>query len=370
MVVDAWPGAWRGAPVPSALRALVRCPPGAYLPESAAAAATAKLHAHWDALLRLGYRPRATYGHSARRSVRRGFVTYESPLWPRPAHCFESADAVGPRLVRDEPPGTCEPDGQTCDKYRVSRAYRFVWHHVWKVATTTLSPYLSCNFDALPVGGLLRSLPAPLPGYLQVGTAREPLKRFVSAVQEVYLRVRIRPNGTRCLHRKVPWIRTAMNGVDGACAAADEPMSDGALAAVFRQMVADVECGRAFPNVQHMYSQSLFLGANTSVPQPVDLLLRLESLSDDVQTLKRAVGYNGDERCPLKQERAAAEKPRGAPAPNALRAVLAAAPELMQSICNVFIQDFLCLGYPLPDGCAVEPEAPAARQVSELGVRA
>ena len=64
---------------------------------------------------------------------------------------------------------------------------------------------------------------------------------------------------------------------------------------------------------------------------------------------------------PLKQERAAAEKPRGAPAPNALRAVLAAAPELMQSICNVFIQDFLCLGYPLPDGCAVEPEAPAAR---------
>ena len=165
------------------------------------------------------------------------------------------------------------PDGQTCDKYRVSRAYRFVWHHVWKVATTTLSPYLSCNFDALPVGGLLRALPAPLPGYLQVGTAREPLKRFVSAVQEVYLRVRIRPNGTRCLHRKVPWIRTAMNGVDGACAAADEPMSDGALAAVFRQMVADVECGRAFPNVQHMYSQSLFLGANTSVPQPVDLLL-------------------------------------------------------------------------------------------------
>ena len=205
------------------------------------------------------------------------------------------------------------------------------------------------------------ALPAPLPGYLQVGTAREPLKRFVSAVQEVYLRVRIRPNGTRCLHRKVPWIRTAMNGVDGACAAADEPMSDGALAAVFRQMVADVECGRAFPNVQHMYSQSLFLGANTSVPQPVDLLLRLESLSDDVQTLKRAVGYRGDERCPLKQERAAAEKPRGAPAPNALRAVLAAAPELMQSICNVFIQDFLCLGYPLPDGCAVEPEAPAAR---------
>ena len=61
------------------------------------------------------------------------------------------------------------------------------------------------------------------------------------------------------------------------------------------------------------------------------------------------------------QERPAAEKPRGAPAPNALRAILAAAPELMQSICNVFIQDFLCLGYPLPDGCAVEPEAPAAR---------
>ena len=53
----------------------------------------------------------------------------------------------------------------------------------------------------------------------------------------------------------------------------------------------------------------------------------------------------------------ASEKPRGAPAPKALRAVLNAAPELLQAVCNVFMQDFLCLGYPLPEGCDVEPAA-------------
>ena len=275
--------------------------------------------------------------HAARRSVRRGFVTYESLLWPRPAHCFESADAVGR--------GSCatsrrarSPTGRRATS-TACRARTASCGTTWKVATTTLSPYLSCNFDALPVGGLLRALPAPLPGYLQVGTAREPLKRFVSAVQEVYLRVRIRPNGTRCLHRKVPWIRTAMNGVDGACAAADEPMSDGALAAVFRQMVADVECGRAFPNV-HTCTRSRS-SSREHVVRTVDLC-SARSLGD-VQTLKRAVGYNGDERCPLRERRHREAAGRAA----RMRSARFSPPRpSVQSICNVFIQDFLCLGYP------------------------
>lgn len=294
----------------------------------------------------------------------RGFVTYESGLWPRPSHCSAPHGPRPPRPVRDVPPGTCEPDGLTCDKYRVSRRYRFVWHHVWKGGTTSLSPYLSCNMDALPVPGLLRALPAPLPGYLHVGTAREPLKRFISAFQEVYSRVRLKPRG--CLHRNVPWMRVAMGGNESGCAPADEPLPAAQLLSIFRQFVRDVQCSWHFPNVEHLYTQSLFLGGNTSVPQPVDLLLRLESLDADIERLKHAVGYRQADTCPLRSERVAADKPRGVPSQPSLRALLESDPALLQDVCNVYMQDYLCLGYPLPRGCEVIPPGRPTDEAPEL----
>ena len=282
----------------------------------------------------------------------------------------------------DEPPGTCEPVGTHCDKWRISRRYRFIWHHVWKGGTTSLSPYLSCNMYALPVAGLLRRLPAPPPGYLHVGTAREPLKRFLSAFQEVYARVRVRSSssssstpggeGTRCWHRRVPWLLVAMTRAaephPEVCAEADTALDAPSLRAVFRQFIADVECGTRFANGEHLYSQALFLGGNTSTPQPIDLLLRLESLETDLQTLKRAVGYAEPvDACPLRTERVASEKPRAVPASYALRSLLRDEPELLQSVCNVYMQDYICLGYPLPEGCRLLPSR-AAQPPSTMNI--
>ena len=56
--------------------------------------------------------------------------------------------------------------------------------------TTSLSPYLTCNMDAVPTAGLLRTDAASVgllggPAVLHVGTARTPLPRFLSAFQEV-----------------------------------------------------------------------------------------------------------------------------------------------------------------------------------------
>ena len=369
----------------AAERALLCCPPGRYQGNaSTIEAARARLAAHWQRLRTLGYRPYAMTPDALRRATSRGFLTYESPLWPRPAHCHynpgRSQHRHRPRMV-DEPPGTCEPAGSRCDKYRLSRDYRFVWHHVWKGGTTSLSPYLSCNMRTLPVAGLLRRIPAPLPGYLHVGTARAPVPRFLSAFQEVFTRVRVRRSPKDavpgCRHRNVPWVivATALSGgssgsdsggngdssgggggggggggrgsggggsdggggsgsggdgsdggggrgsggggsdaisendgiakkttrqpatarrlsklpPQGPCADPNVPLSGAAVRAVFRQFVADVECSTHFANAEHLYSQSLFLGSNTSVPQPIDLLLHLESLERDLHALKRAV---------------------------------------------------------------------------------
>ena len=57
----------------------------------------------------------------------------------------------------------------------------------------------------------------------------------------------------------------------------------------------------------------------------------------------------------------------GVPPASALRELLRDEPELMQSLCNVYIQDFLCLGYPLPEGCELLPRH-AARAPSTAGI--
>ena len=43
------------------------------------------------------------------------------------------------------------------------------------------------------------------------------------------------------------------------------------------------------------------------------------------------------------------------PKSNTLRALLRDEPGLLQSICNIYMQDFICLGYELPPGCELLP---------------
>ena len=379
--------------------ALLRCPPGQYNHHNNNSS-LARLRLHWRRLLELGYKPREASAAASRRAANRGFISYESPLWPRPPHCSakrppppqsshpkkrnrrkKRAAAGPPWPIVDEPPGTCEPHGTVCDKYRISKAFKFVWHHVWKGGTTSLSPYLSCNLQAQPVAGLLRTdlvgSADDYSGYLHVGTAREPIQRFLSAFQEVYSRVRLRAPSAydvkssktdkRCHHRKVPWMLVAMglgssDNDDGesGCVSPNTALSDAHLKRIFRQFVADVECSTHFPNVEHLYTQSLFLGGNTSSPHPIDLLLRLETLDDDVRRLKRRVGYGStDDKCPLKTERRSSDKPKAVPAAGRLRELFADEPDLLQSVCNVYMQDFICLGYELPKACELLPRRAA-----------
>ena len=86
------------------------------------------------------------------------------------------------------------------------------------------------------------------------------------------------------------------------------------------QFVADVECSTRFPAVEHLYTQSLFLGANTTVPQPVDVLLRLENITSDLASFKQRIGYRkSSDLCPLRSERSASQKPRAVPSGELIR---------------------------------------------------
>ena len=101
--------------------------------------------------------------------------------------------------------------------------------------------------------------------------------------------------------------------------------------------------------------------------QPLDLLLRLESLPTDINDLKKAINFTEAEHCPLKTERAARDKPLTVPHASILRQLLHAERSLLQSVCNIYMQDFLCLGYELPSGCEWLPRS-AAISPSTMGI--
>ena len=73
---------------------------------------------------------------------------------------------------------------------------------------------------------------------------------------------------------------------------------------------------------------------------------RLETKLDDVAT--RA---NFRRSCTVKAENVGAVKPGKLPSRADVAAVLAAESSLLQLACDIYAQDYICLGLPLPEGC-------------------
>jgi hypothetical protein len=56
--------------------------------------------------------------------------------------------------------------------------------------------------------------------------------------------------------------------------------------------------------------------------------------------------------CPLGKERSQKEKPASVPTQRAVRRSLN--PPLLQTVCDILMIDFVCLGYSLPPGCELQ----------------
>lgn len=84
--------------------------------------------------------------------------------------------------------------------------------------------------------------------------------------------------------------------------------------------------------------------------------IRLSNATIDLEMLGREIGYPRHHntsvwKCPLGRENDAAGKAKLVVNKEDFKATLAAHPSLMQRVCTVYIQDFLCLGFPLPAEC-------------------
>ena len=127
-----------------------------------------------------------------------------------------------------------------------------------------------------------------------------------------------------------------------------------ALAAVVAGFVEDIECGVAYSAAEHLASQLSFVSAGHAERSHLDFQLRLNNVSADLERLRRVMRYRQPEnasatawKCALGRENSVEGK-RLPLSKQEFEAILRADSALVQRLCTVYFQDFVCLGYPLP----------------------
>lgn len=218
--------------------------------------------------------------------------------------------------------------------------------------------------------------------------SREPISRFVASSFEVLERLlnRISAGGQRMpdemytepsgplsrsvLSRGTRWYAPLMSVLNST----SRIERDSALYALVDGFVEDTECGIAYSAAEHFATQHSFITSGHAERSHLDFQIRLSNASTDLERLRRRISYahpsvlhkteqshalpsaaagNGSIawKCALGRENDEASKARLAISKDDFVAVLRRHPALTQRLCTVYIQDFLCFGFPLPLEC-------------------
>eukprot|EP00958_Prasinococcus_capsulatus_P010428 scaffold1017_cov374-Prasinococcus_capsulatus_cf.AAC.24 len=134
-----------------------------------------------------------------------------------------------------------------------------------------------------------------------------------------------------------------------------------------RAFVNAVQCSfKDFPNWAHAASMSYFMTQPHMQPSPaseerpeeppeLDFFIRQESFSQDVMEMMRKIGFSEEElrssKCQLHHRNTASETRRGLLTAEEYLNILSKDEELLLKVCHIYIQDFVCFGYEMPNPC-------------------
>ena len=288
-------------------------------------------------------------------------------IWPKPGYCQELANDtwintewtawfngteittkhVHHNYKADAPPGYIK-------KYRFGDPYDFEFHLIWKVASTSFPSYLGCEYSGKETVDVDKHIPE---GYKVAAAVRNPLGRWVSAVCELLQRAvngycpsgyctasdSFYGNYTLELYKQqTTWYRLVENGVN---------MS--ALPELVGAFLHDTECNYEFYAADHFITQSAFIHQGGGCMDKVDVVVRLEELDDGLNELTSQTEADDSlwRNCSLSDDNSADDKPGGVPSESAIVAVLEENDDLMQKLCLMLAQDYLCFDYDLPEAC-------------------
>ena len=355
-----------------------RCPAGAYLEHASLPDRTPKLQRHVRQALHASLMPSQLDAPVRGAHNASLFYTHESAAWPKPARCQARR-----KHVCSFSPHFCLllAQGNSPRTSLVSDRHGIEFRQVWKVASSSLASFFYCN-----MWGDLRSeklLPTQPPQPAQraaktrvVFPAREPISRFIAASIEVLERLinHVSPGGQRMpdemyaepngpfssttLKHSTSWYGP-LTRLMNASTARERAVHTHALVVGF---VEDIECGIVYSAAEHLATQMSFLTSGYADRATLDYQIRLSNVTTDLEGLGRHIKYqrtavtpatrnNSVWKCPLGRENDAAGKAKLVVGKEHFVATLRENPSLTQRLCTVYIQDYLCLGFPLPAEC-------------------
>lgn len=360
-------------------------------------ASTRRLHRHlWDALAQ-GLAPSVL---DARTKASQGvapFYTRESAAWPKPVRCHRrrlDVCAFSPHFCLTLPYGNAPRTSL------VSERHGFEFRQVWKVASSSLASFFFCNMY-----GDLREeklLPGQPPQKLHAAGARlvafptrEPIGRFVASALEVLDRLlnRRAPGGHRMaddmyaeprgpfsasvLTRSTKWYLPLQRLLNNSSPEGSRERAV-QLHDLVNGFIEDLECGVVYSASEHLATQTSFITSGYASRAALGFQIRLENLTHDLGRLGEAIGYrteppaprNGSVwKCAVGRENEGASRAKVPVAKAEFQATLASHPSLVQRLCTVYIQDFMCLGFTLPAECQGGRELSWVRATATRGGR-
>ena len=165
----------------------------------------------------------------------------------------------------------------------------------------------------------------------------------------------LEPNGPfapSVLARSTSWyepLTRLMNATGGDRAQMVHDVVDG--------FVDDIECGIVYSAAEHLATQMSFLTSGYTERATLHFQIRLQNVTSDLERLREVIAYYPPQgnrsvwKCPLGRENDAASKGKLPISKEDFLATFRAHPSIVQRLCTVYIQDYLCLGYRLPAEC-------------------
>lgn len=285
-------------------------------------------------------------------SRQRGYMTYESSLWPKRQECTDvlnitSANEKSIAFRLDSVPQMAR---------LVRRKEKLEFRKVWKAASTTLPRYLQCEW-----GSQWEQVPATEPQHKDfrvVAAVREPIDRWVSGVGEIFARLL---NGW-CINApcddlddsKMDRLRLGTTWHHTLNISGGSRYDPSKVTQLISHMVHDTACNYRFYASDHLISQSTFLSQNAGRGAYFRLIMKLEELAsglDELNRLAPAPEPNG--ACEVVPDNVAECKPSGHTLPSSteIKELLQRHPALMRELCLTYAQDFICFDYELPRAC-------------------
>uniref|UniRef100_A0A7S0P0U9 Uncharacterized protein n=1 Tax=Calcidiscus leptoporus TaxID=127549 RepID=A0A7S0P0U9_9EUKA len=139
------------------------------------------------------------------------------------------------------------------------------------------------------------------------------------------------------------------------------PTAEQREAALFKLIsgfVTDLECGVVYSASEHMATQMSFLTSGLVDRAHFDFQIRMQNLSADLERLGQQIEYSSALRrngsvwkCALGRENEAGKKAKMPISKADFEGALTRHAGLVQRLCTVYMQDYVCLGFTLPLEC-------------------